>query len=187
MSFWNEKELAELDYVEITTTLGSAPLTVRSPGICTITGDGVPREWQVRKGFGLSGATQAFTGLGLADFDIVLRLVTAKDRELFALFDAACEPSQPGAPERVYRIKNPRLSIRGIVNMVFLNAPILRDMADGSETATYHCRQHRKPLPTLTSPSAAGEATAGGTQLSKFQDQMAERLAVIRNLNRALK
>src|SRR5262245_14948604 len=56
MSIWTAEEQAQLDYVEIETTRAGKPVKVRSPGVCVIDGDGIPREWDVVQGFGLSGA-----------------------------------------------------------------------------------------------------------------------------------
>jgi hypothetical protein len=181
VSIWSEEERTELDYVELKTAIGAAELTVRSPGVCKISGDGIPREWDVRQGFGLAGSTQAFRGLGLAEFEIAIRLWLPEHREQFQLFDAGVEPSLPGQPERVYKIKNPRLALRGIDRCVFLNAPLLRDGEDDSETATYKCRQWRKPLATLSAPTAPGAASAQGSAADEFAARIAARAKVLQD------
>lgn len=178
MSFWTLDELALLDSV----TIISAGVPVTSPGVCTITGDGIPRNWQVREGYGLSGATQAFRGLGLAEFQLELRLWRPEDRTQFTIFDAAIEPSPLGAPEKIYRISNPILSLRGITQCVFLNAPFVKHNDDLSDTVTYKCRQARKPLPTLTSPTAAGAASPEGAAADAYQARIQQHLTEIDNL-----
>lgn len=179
MSIWNTEEQVQLDYVEITTTRGGVPLTVRSPGVCMVEGDGIPREWDVVQGFGLSGATQRFKGIGLAEFTITIRVWLAEHRPLLRVFAAAVEVSLPGQPERVYQIKNPRLAFKGITQMVFLNDPFPKDEKDQSDTLSYKCRQWRKPLPTLTAPSAPGASSAQGHASDEFESRVAAKLAIL--------
>ena len=38
----------------------------RSPGLAVVRGSDSPRKWDVRNGYGFSGATIVYTGLGLA-------------------------------------------------------------------------------------------------------------------------
>lgn len=181
MSIWSPEEQEQLDYVELRTTQGSTPITVRSPGVCKITGDGIPREWDVRQGFGLAGSTQAFRGIGLAEFEVKVRMWAPEHRDLFKVFDAAVEPSPPGQAERVYEIANPRLAARGINKCVFLNAPLLGDDGDGGDTATYKCRQWRKPLATLSSPTAPGAASASGRATDEYEARIAARAEVLQD------
>lgn len=166
-----------------TVTITAAGVPIKSPGVCKIgPGKGIPRNWQVREGFGLSGATQAFRGLGLAEFSLTIRMWRTEDRAAFTAFDGAIEPSPLGAPEKVYLISNPRLALRSITQCVFLNAPIPTDNDDGSETVVYECRQARKPLPSLTSPTAAGAATPEGAAKDAYQARIEQHLQTIDNL-----
>lgn len=181
MSIWSAEEQNQLDYVEITTTRGGGAVTVRSPGVCTIDGDGIPRNWDVVNGFGLSGATQRFKGIGLAEFTLTIRVWKATDRALLVTFAKAVEVSVPGQPERVYQVKNPRLAFKGIDKMVFLNDPFPKDNADQSDTLVYKCRQWRKALATLTSPSAPGASSTQGSAMDSFNEAMGERRAIINN------
>jgi len=51
----------------------------KSPGLADVIGAGSPREWDIRKGHGISGANSVFTGLSLARFSVKLRLYTVQD------------------------------------------------------------------------------------------------------------
>lgn len=186
MSIWSAEELAQLDYVEITTTRAGKPLTVRSPGVCLVEGDGIPREWDVVQGFGLSGATQRFKGIGLAEFTLSIRVWLPEHRSLLKTFAAAVEVSLPGQPERVYQVANPRLAFKGIAQMVFLNDPFPKDEKDQSDLLVYKCRQWRKPLPTLTSPSAPGASSASGRAADEFETRLAQRAEVLQQRFQAL-
>jgi hypothetical protein len=181
VSIWSAEEQAQLDYVEIETTRSGKPVKVRSPGVCEVDGDGIPREWDVVQGFGLSGATQRFKGIGLAEFSLTIKVWETAHRTELKAFASAVEVSQPGQPERVYAVKNPRLAFKGIDKMVFLNDPFPKDGKDQSDTLVYKCRQWRKPLPTLTAPSAAGSSSEQGKSADVFEARLAARAAVLEN------
>lgn len=183
MSFWSADELAALDYVVIRTKQGTTDIEVRSPGVCKLTGDGIPVDWDVRSGFGLAGKTQVFMGLGLAEFQLALRMWTTEQRSEFEFYDSMIEPSPPGSPQKVYTINNPILALRGITQCIFLNAPFVADQGDDSVIATYKCRQWRKPLPTLASPTSPAASTPEGAAQSQYQQMVGERLTQIQQLN----
>lgn len=65
----------------ITTPIWYAKVTgKRTPGITEITGNsGSPRKWDEVTGYGFSGSTLRFTGLGLAKFDMLIELYTKAD------------------------------------------------------------------------------------------------------------
>lgn len=178
MSFWTLDELALLDSV----TIISAGVPVTSPGVCTITGDGIPLNWQVREGFGLSGATQAFRGLGLAEFQLSVKMWTQEHRTQFLVFNAAIQPSPLGAPQKVYSISNPILGLAEITQCVFLNKPFVLPNDELAVVVSYKCRQARKPLPTLTSPTAAGAASPEGAAADAYQARIQQHLTEIDNL-----
>lgn len=52
---------------------------LRSPGIAEVIGASSPREWDVRKGYGLMGAFVVYRGRGLAKFSVRLTFTTAED------------------------------------------------------------------------------------------------------------
>lgn len=48
----------------------------RSPGLAEIQGAATPRNFDQRRGHGVSGATLRFRGTALADFKVLIRLLT---------------------------------------------------------------------------------------------------------------
>lgn len=182
MSIWSAEELLQLDYIEIRSTQGKTPVTVRSPGVCEVTGDGIPRDWDVRRGFGIAGSTQVFMGIGLAEFSVKIRIWEPVNRDQLTVFAGIIQASPPGQPEKVYEIANPRLALKGITKCVFLNDPFPLDEKDGSDTLTYKCRQWRKPLPMLTAPSTPGAATTPGQAQDEFATRIADRAKVLDGL-----
>lgn len=182
MSIWSAEELEQLDFIEVKTTQRSTPITVRSPGVCEVTGDGIPRNWDVRQGFGLAGSTQVFMGIGLAEFSVKIRVFEPIHRDVLRVFCAAIQASQPGQPERVYEISHPRLAFVGITKCVFLNDPMPLDEKDASDTITYKCRQWRKPLPALTAPTSPGASSAPAQAQDEFAARVADRVQVLDGL-----
>jgi hypothetical protein len=51
----------------------------KSPGVADVTGASSPREWEERKGYGMSGAWSLFMRRNLARFSVTLRLYTTED------------------------------------------------------------------------------------------------------------
>jgi hypothetical protein len=186
MSFWTEDEKAALDYVVIDTSQGKTPIKSKSPGVMPVpgglTGDGIPRNWQVREGFGLAGSTQAFRGIGLCEFSTTHKLWTLEQRDQFEVYDSLIAPSPPGSPEKVYGINHPVLALRGITQCVFLSAPLVMPQADDSILVTYKCRQWRKPLPTVTSPTSAKGETDKGAAKDEYDKAVEQRTAEFRSL-----
>ncbi len=185
MSFWSADELAAIDYVVIYTSQGATQIKIQSPGVATISGDGIPQNWQVREGFGISGSTQAFRGNGLAEFGIQLKLWTPEQREEFEVFDSFIAPSPEGSPAKVYVINHPILALRGITQCVFLNAPFVTVQPDDSVLINYKCRQWRKALPTLTTPTSAAGESAKGAATDQYDKLVADRTATLQNLLQA--
>jgi hypothetical protein len=58
------------------------------PGKCVVHGAGTPREWDIRKGYGLSGATVVFMGMTLSKFEIDVTIFTQQDYLDFLVFFA---------------------------------------------------------------------------------------------------
>lgn len=50
----------------------------KSPGLADVSGASSPREWDERKGYGLSGSFSVFCGRRLAHFSVKLRLSTVE-------------------------------------------------------------------------------------------------------------
>jgi hypothetical protein len=135
----------------------------RTPQCAKLTAKPRPLTWQVQQGLGLSGAVARFTGIGLATGTITLMMATAEHRQAF---DDSCKrflaaPAQ-GQPAKVFKARHPRLARLGIWQIHFQDEPAGEwDETKQIETVTYTWEEHRKPLPTLSSPTTAG-ATADG-------------------------
>lgn len=193
MSILDADELALLDVVTIKTRVGKSDVTVSTPKagcLVRLTGaDGRPLDWQTRPGAGLSGMTQVFKSKGLAEFGIELRMwgededTRLQVRGGWEQFDQIVEAPPPGQPAKVYEIQHPLLALRGITQCVFLNEPLLEHDADAQyDRIAYKCREWRKPLPTLASPTAPGAGTVDGKAVDEFTARIEAKLGAFQAL-----
>lgn len=194
MSFWTEEELAAMSVVKFRTTdARGQPVTFQTPGCAEVLiPDGTPLVWNTQQGLGLSGAVSRFGGIGLAKGSIVLTMGTVKHR---VEFDLGCKrylsaPPQ-GQPAKIYDVEHPRLARIGVTRIKLMNDPGgVLDKQTQIETVTYQWEAHRKPLPTLSSPTTSGQSKDGakansGTRAG-YQAAIAQNSAEIDRLGKEL-
>lgn len=88
---------------------------MKSPGRATIGGGGSPREWDVRKGYGFSGAFVVYTGDGLAKFDILIELWLKEHFAEWQRFSKICLEKPPlGMKPKAMDIAHPLLNMTPI-------------------------------------------------------------------------
>lgn len=145
----------------------------RTPGIATIEGAGSPRRWDERRGYGLSGGTLVFRGVGLAQFKIILRLYTSQDFADWESFAPVVQRPPLGERARALDISHPITDALGIRSVVIedVKAPALTHES-GEWTVEIAVREYRRPLPALSVP-AGSQATPATDPV----DQEIERLA----------
>jgi hypothetical protein len=129
-----------------------------SPGQAEIVGGGSPREWDKRKGYGLSGATLVYTGDGLAEFSVKISMWD--ETQLFQYEgDFALILAKPptGKKPKALDFYHPLLSEPpiGIRAVVILDVSPLEQIADGMWTVTVKFQQYRAPKPALAKPSGS--------------------------------
>jgi len=194
VSLFDADELDLLDRVVITTTENGQDLVITTPngeGCKTrvLGADGRPLNWQTREGAGLTGATQAYRGKGLAEWSIEITMSANGEenrvamRAAFEQFDQIVEAAPPGQPAKVYRIGYPILALRGITECVFLNEPLLEhDEQTQIDKIVYKCREYRKPLPTLSATTAPGADTAEGKAVDELTERVSQRVDALNAL-----
>jgi hypothetical protein len=132
----------------------------RSPGLCEIVGAGSPRDWDVRKGYGTSGAFSVFTGANLAHFSIMLRLYTRQDWADWY----AWKPLVDKLPKRRFSngkdsgaldIQHPILAALGIkaIGVENVGQPVQTD--HGEWTIEIKAIEFRRPKFSLAKPEGA--------------------------------
>jgi hypothetical protein len=127
----------------------------KSPGLADVDGASSPRKWDERAGYGLSGSTIVFTGLGLAKFSVRLRFYTV---EHWAAWDAWKElVAKPpvGRRPRALDIWHPHLEELGIKSVVVEDVLQPKQTADGEWTVEVKFIQFRLPKLTLAKPEAS--------------------------------
>lgn len=162
-----------MDVVEFETTDAKGQrVSFWTPQCAKVVAKPRPMTWQVQQGLGLSGATARFTGVGLASGTITLTMATAEHR---LEFDNNCKrylaaPAQ-GQPAKIFKVRHPRLARLGISQIHFQDEPA-GDWNEQTqiETVIYSWEEHRKPLPTLSSPTTAGATKDGATAKKRVTD-----------------
>lgn len=165
MSYWTEEELKAMTVVKFRTTDSRGVLVNFQTPNCAdvLSPDGTPLVWNTHQGLGLSGAVSRFGGIGLAKGSIVLTMGTPQHR---VEFDLGCKrylsaPPQ-GQPAKIYDVEHPRLARIGVTRIKLMNDPGgSLDKQTQIETVTYQWEAHRKPLPTLSSPTTSGQSKDG--------------------------
>lgn len=180
-----------MDVVEFETTDAKGrPVAFSTPRCAKVVAKPRPMTWQVQQGLGLSGAIARFTGIGLASGTITLMMATVEHR---VEFDSECKvylaaPAQ-GQPAKIFKVKHPRFARLGISQIHLQDEPAGDwDEKTQIETVVYSWEEHRKPLPTLSSPTTAGATKDGAKAKSAVAEQykaaVAQRSATIAELTK---
>ncbi len=136
--------------------LAAAGVSLASPGVCTIKGAGSPRTWDIRKGYGYTGASLVFTGTSLSEFDVD---ITIWEPEHWALWEAFSvlltnPPPPPGVLPVSLSIFHPILNKKPwLIDKVVVKDVSSWDVSDsGRWTTTIKFIQYRKPMVALLPP-----------------------------------
>lgn len=133
---------------------------VKSPGIADVVGASSPRDWDIRKGMGLSGAFSVFTGVSLAKFSVKLRLYTVEDWHLWYAWKPLVDklPTRRGGGGKdsgVLDIWHPLLEALDI-KAVAVAEPMQPEQTDHGEwTIEIKFIEFRYPKIALAKPEAA--------------------------------
>jgi hypothetical protein len=160
MSYWTDAELARFEYFVLD--------GVKSPGI--IVGfniNGVKLNYDSVKGFGLSGEFLRFTGLGLAEFGFIVRLVDEEDRveEDRGEWQRATAPPVQGQVDRIRTVSHPVIERMRAVTSRWRLQEVPTDIPatgeGGGVTVEYNFKNDRKPLPQVGKPKDPVSAAKG--------------------------
>lgn len=131
----------------------------RSPGLATIVGSGLsPRNWDVRQGYGLSGAWVVYTGDGLAKFAVQIELWLPEHFLAWKVFSKLClERPLPGMKPKAQDIKHPLLNMSpfNISSVVVEDVEAFSQDEFGMWTTKISFLQFRAPRPALGKPLAS--------------------------------
>lgn len=183
MIFWTDEELAAMSFVEFETTdVKGKKVTFKTPKCAEVScPEGTPLIWNTQQGLGLSGAVSRFGGIGLAKGSITLTMGTAEHREEF---DAGCKkhlaaPAR-GQSAKIYQVRHPRFARIKVTQIKLMGEPGGSwDKDKQIETVVYQWEAHRKPLPTLSSATTAGQTKTGPTAENAARAEL--QAAVVQN------
>lgn len=127
----------------------------RTPGIAEVQGFRSPRNWDERRGYGLSGATLRFRGVGLASGKLIIRLTTEQDWADWEAFAPVVKRPPVGERAHALDISHP------ILEQLDIRAVVVTDVAQpeqddkGVWTITIELKEYRRPVIQLSTPDGA--------------------------------
>lgn len=139
-----------------TITIASAP----APGKWTLQKADKEYGWQIRKGFGNSGATVVPTGDELVEPEFLVEFWDPEDWVLFqpfrALYLKKALVGVPGSPSSMaLGIDHPELKAQGCTSVVVRKVSIFKNDGFGVWSGTVLFLQYRPPQLALSKPAAA--------------------------------
>lgn len=128
-----------------------------SPGLAIVKGAGTPRRWDVRDGYGVTGAVCVFTGQGLATFDVDIFAWTDAHFLAWPIFARLTLVNPPiGARPTSMSIQHPALQDPPLTvsQVVVTNVSQWEQDPDGGGLwcRTISFLEYRKPRPALVAP-----------------------------------
>jgi len=155
----------------------------KSPGLADVAGAGTPRNWEERQGYGLSGATLWFTGLGLANFSVTLRLYSVADWDAWHAWKSIVKRVPFGRIPKAQDIRHPLLDELEIKSVVVTNVYQPEQTEDGVWTVKIDFKQYRKLKLQLMKPEGSKDKESDdpydirNDQMSKQNQALAEEKA----------
>jgi len=131
----------------------------RTPGLCDIEGAGSPRQWDERRGYGVSGATLVYRGLKLATFTMRLRLYGEGDFRAWHEFEPTVARAPTGERAQALDIVHPLLEEVGIRSAVVEDVLAPQQTADGEWTVEIRWKEFRQPRVTATPVQSSSTST----------------------------
>lgn len=154
-----------------------------SPGICVIEGAGSPRQWDERRGYGISGATSIYKGAKLVHFSLKFTLWTAEHFAEWATFSQLLMRPPTGTRPTVMAISHPILEDLGVIHVAVED--LLQPVQDDTGGWVYEAKmiQYRRPRPALARP----DGSEGGPEVDDAGDRaIANRTATVESLGAEL-
>lgn len=130
----------------------------QTPGIADVEDAGSPRDWDERRGRGLSGASLVFHGLPLATFKVLIRLYTVADWAAWHAFAPRLQRPPTGERGQALDITHPLLEEVGIRSFVVKNLLAPKQTRDGEWTIEIQCQEYRAPAPALTTIDSSSDS-----------------------------
>jgi len=127
----------------------------KSPGLAEVTGGASPRKWDERGGYGLSGSTLVFKGIGLAKFTVKLKLYTEDDWAAWHTWKPLVDKPPLGSKAKAMDITHPLTEQLGVAAVVVEEVSQPEQTDSGEWTITIKFIEYRKPKVALAKPDGA--------------------------------
>ena len=154
----------------------------RSPGICDVSGASAPREWDIRKGYGLSGAIVVYTGDGLAKFTVRLLLWEPAQFDEWEAWRPLIRKPPRGVRPKAQDIFHPYLEELGIGSAVVEDELQWTQPEAGLFVKDIKFIQFRAPLPALAKPEASQTKPNEPTAQTEAEKMIADLAAQVKEL-----
>jgi hypothetical protein len=159
----------------------------KSPGLAKVRGAGTPRNWDVQKGYGISGAFCVYTGAGLAEFSIDVFLWLNSHWPEWDNFAKLLEKPTKAVRPRALSITHPLLTKPPIR----ITQAVVKDVSQfeyNESTQLWACEikflQFKAPAPILSKPKASipGGAPATPTAQDEYEKKILQMMDQVKNL-----
>lgn len=157
---WNPLE-QPVDYIK----LGG----VRSPGLAEVLGATSPRKWEERGGYGLSGSTVVFRGVGLCKFTVKLKLYTEEDWTAWNAWRPIVAKPPFGTRAKALDIWHPLLEQLEVKAAVVEEVSQPEQTDNGEWTITLKFIEFRRPKVALAKPEGAKATPADPIETAIIQ------------------
>lgn len=133
---------------------------ITSPGQCDLTGAHAPRKWDVRRGFGLSGATSVYMGDDIDKFAVRLMFweegqIDEYNQKFVPLLAKPPRGQRPKAQTFYHPLaSDPPI---GIISVSVQDVTQLQQIQDGLWAVDILLIPYSKPKPAVAKPIAAGD------------------------------
>jgi hypothetical protein len=127
----------------------------KSPGLAEVTGGASPLKWDERGGYGLSGSTLIFRGVGLVKFTVKLRLYTPEDWAGWQAWRPLVSKPPLGSKAKAMDFIHPLTEALGVSAVVVEEVSQPEQTDNGEWTITIKFIEHRKPTPALAKPEGS--------------------------------
>lgn len=182
MSFHTDAELAAMGVMQFRVNDRGQTIAFNTPigaGLDVVCNER-PQEWQVTQGIGLDGAFAKFRGLGLATGTITLTMGGVEEGPIHRQqYDAGVKkyirgPAR-GQPAPIFDVSYPSFAEYSppVTQIHFKGqGPGTWDKNTQIKTVVLNWEEHRKPSPTLSSPSTTGAGKDGAKAQSKTTEAL---------------
>ena len=145
--------------------IGAASVNgVPLPGRVRVQGAGAVYQWEVRPGYGRSGAVVVGMGPGISKFTLFVDMWLSEHFVQWEVAKVVLAPPKPLLPTMAIYVSNPILADVGITEIVVEERGQV-DTSGAVWTVPIKCMQYRKPMPALVKPRG-GIPGAGGSGLA---------------------